>query len=145
MAKLKTVYKVRAQIPARVVERSGLLSNARKMGLNLAVDDTGNIEGAWDASLLTLASVLRMLEEAGVQSPLIQRRVVTLVIAADVSKTNELDGILSDLRVSQTEDLLSNETVFHCTVTCEEVEGLLKRIQGIGIKKFITTEAYEVV
>jgi hypothetical protein len=145
MTKLKTIYKIRAQIPARVVEQSGVIAKAREIGLNLAVDDDGNVEGAWGASLLTLAAVLKTLEEAGIQRPLIQRRVVALIIAADVSKSSELNGILGSRGTSQTEDLLSREAVFHCTVTCEEVEELLKRVQEVGVKKLVATEAYEVV
>ena len=122
MAKLKTICKIRAEIPARVVEQSGLLSKAREIGLNLKSDDAGNVEGAWDASLLTLAAVLKTLQEAGVQKPLIQRRVIALTVAAQASRTRELIEILRATGVSdasRTEDAFSGESVIRCTVSCE--------------------------
>lgn len=148
MAKLKTKYKIRAEIPARVAEQSGLLSKAREMGLNLKPDDAGNVEGAWDASLLTLAAVFKTLQEAGVQKPLIQRRVIALTVSVEVSKTKELIGLLRESGisdVSQAEDVFSDESVLRCTVSCEEAEQLRNRILELGISKLIATESYEIV
>jgi hypothetical protein len=148
VGKLKTIYRIRAEIPARVVEESGLLSKAREIGLILESDDAGNVEGAWDASLLTLATVLKTLEEAGIEKPLIQRRVVTLTVATDVSKTTELVRILRGSgvsHVSQTEDVFSGENVLRCDVSCKETEQLLEKMCAFGISKVIATEAYEVV
>jgi hypothetical protein len=147
MAKLKTIYKIRAEIPTRVVEQSGLLSKAHEIGLNLKPDDAGNVEGAWDASLLTLAAVLKTLQEAGVQNPLIQRRVITLTVSLEASKTRELTGILRESGVSdisQAEDVFSGESVVRGIVTCEDAELLVKRIRGLGITKVSATESYEV-
>lgn len=148
MAKLKTIYMIRAEIPARVVEQSGLLSKAREIGLNLKPDDAGNVEGAWDASLLTLAAVLKTLQEAGVQKPLIQRRVIALTVAAAVSKTKELVGLLREsgvFDVSQAEDVLSGEEILRFTVSSEDADALAKRIQELNITKVVALESYEIV
>ena len=147
----KTIYKIRAEIPARVAEESGLLSKAREIGLNLKFDDAGNVEGEWGASLLSLGTFLKMLQEAGVQKPLIQRRVIGLVIATEASKIKALIGILRESRVLKAEDMLSakdvlsGEDVFRCYVSCEDAEQLVKRIRESGIGKLIATEAYEPV
>ncbi len=148
MATLKTIYRIRAEIPAQVAEQSGVLLRAREIGLNLKCDDAGNIEGAWDASLLTLAMVLNTLQAAGVQKPLIQRRVVAFFIAAEVSKTGQLTDLLRKFgisEVSQVEDVFSGESVFRCTVPCEKAEQLLKGILEFGESKVIATESYEVI
>ena len=148
MVKLKTIYKIRAEVPAHVVKQSGLLSKAREIGLNLTPDDAGNVEGAWDASLLTLAAVLKTLQEAGAENPLIQRRIISLTVAAAASRTSEIIAILRELGVSgvsEGEDVFSGENVLRCAVSCEGAGDLLKRIREIGVNKVIATESFEVV
>jgi len=145
MLKLKTVYKIRAEISAHVVKNSGLLSKAREIGLNLKADDAGTVEGAWDASLLTLAAVLQTLQEAGAENPLIQRRVVSLTVAAEPSKREELEETLRRFGVSQSEDVFTAESVLRFNVPCEEAEEVLKTIGERGISKVIATEAFEIV
>src|SRR5258707_5764731 len=104
MAKLKTTYRIRAQIPARVVEQAGLLSKAREIGLNLAIDDAGNVEGVWDASFLSLATVLDTLEEQGIEKPLIQRRIITFTVAVESTKAGAVIAILRQVDLSQSDD-----------------------------------------
>jgi hypothetical protein len=147
MRELKTIYRIRAEIPARAVEESGLLSKAREIGLNLKPDDAGNVEGAWDASILTLATVLNTLQDGGVQKPLIQRRVIAFTVAGAVSKTKELVGLLrkSDaFDVSQAEDVLSGEEILRFTVPCEDAAALAKTMQDLNITKVLAIESYQV-
>ena len=46
---LCTKYKIRAAIAARLVEIAQLKQRGRELGLQIAVDDSGNVEGAWDS------------------------------------------------------------------------------------------------
>lgn len=145
MDKLKTTYEIHALIPARVVDQSGLLSKAREIGLNLAIDNVGNVEGVWDASLLSLATVLHTLEEQGIESPLIQRRIIAFTVAVESSKARAVMEFLPLFGLLQSQDVFSKESVLHFNVSCEEAEELLSRIREVGVSKVIATEAYEVV
>lgn len=145
MAKLKTIYKIRAEIPAQVAREFGLLAKAREIGLNLKLDDTGNVEGAWDASLLNLATVLNTLQNAGVERPLIQRRIITFSVAVESSKAGAVMRILGQAGLSQSQDVFSDESVLRCNVPCEEAEAVLSRLREAGVGKVIATESFEVV
>ncbi len=145
MATLNTIYRIRAQIPAQVVEKSGLVSKASEIGLDLAVDDTGNVVGAWDASLLNLATVLNELHNAGVEEPLVERRVVALTVAVDPAKAEILAEVLKDFAVSRSEDVLSGEVVLRCNVSCEAADTVSQSIHKLGVAKVIATESFEIV
>ncbi len=143
-----TQYKVRAKIPAQVALEADLVAAAAKVGITLAVDKEGNVEGAWDATLLTLDNVMRVLGEIGLRHFMIQRSVISVTVVAPRDISVEVQTALEAaksgmLRISG--DAFSANMVFTCVVPCERAPELYGKLSVVANCKVFGVEAYQVV
>lgn len=146
--KLETTFKVRAAIPAQVVELLRLTERAQEVGLELVEDATGNIEGAWKTSLLTLGEVIETLRKIGLQDFMIQRLVITTIISVPESKAARVMRAVKNNgagQIWQSQDVFSRSVIIGCTLNCEDANKCINTLHKFGIRRIVAFQSYEIV
>ena len=144
--KLHTKYKIRAAIPAKLVAEAQLKEKARELGLQIVMDASGNVEGAWDSSLLTLDAVTRALHQIGLRDFMIQRSMVSFTVAAEKKCSQR---VLETIRIEigndpeTSVDVLTDDIIFRFVMPCAKASSFAAALQGLGLNKIITQESYE--
>jgi len=148
MSKLTTKYKIRAQIPASVVESLDLVKKASEIGVDLRPDDSGNLEGTWSEDLLSLDERITQLKSVGLKSFMIQRSAVSFVVSASDSLLASVCQVLKEAAsgaIAETTELFTGETVLSCVVACERASDARDALRDLGIAKMIATECFTLV
>ncbi|MDI6795247.1 MAG: hypothetical protein QME81_20695, partial [bacterium] len=143
-----TQYKVRARIPAEVARETDLVEAAAKAGITLAVDENSNVEGAWDATLLTLDNVMRVLREIGLSDFMIERSVISVTVTAPFDRAADVQAELKAAKSGPLKvctDTFSADRVFNCEVSCERAPELYRKLSAFANCKVFGVEAFQVV
>jgi hypothetical protein len=144
---LRTKYKIRATIPAKLVADSRLQEQARELGVRIATDASGNVEGAWESSLLALEAVIGSLRQIGLRDLMIQRSVVSFAVSAGENLSEQVAKAIraeTGKDPDSCTDVLAGGNILRFAMSCEKAQAFANVLRGLGVCNIIACESYEV-
>jgi hypothetical protein len=146
-AKLRTKYKIRAALPAKLLELTELKEKARELGWRVFVDESGNAEGVWESSLLNLDSAVNSLRRLGLRDFLIQSSLISFTVAVKNPLLPKVAQVIrADLGrdAASTVDVFSGDTVLRFDAPCEAANQLADALHDLGVSNLIGVESYAI-